>query len=365
MKSLGTLVFAVICATVMSISGCGGGGGGGGDSATVGSLSVSATVSGTQIVATAKYSNPLYSDLQGVKIDFASSQSSLVVGTTVSCDSTGTAVAVLNIVGVPSVETINIVARTGNLIASAPVSLTLPSLSLSLNTTDLTLGIPLVATAKYSNPHAASLKGVDIVFSSNNASLFDAVTVKTDDTGTAVAYMVPKNTISSTTNALISAKRDTQVQTASVTVKPASLTISAPADATKEISSTTGGYVRFIPSGVESFTVVKTGDGLPVANAEVTLSIQTILNGTGVDVIFWEDYPVDPYIDPTTITITTDSAGQFPIQATVDVPVGAADPGTETTNIVTVVWKVTYNSPSGLVTGYASTMYTVVNSVPE
>jgi len=364
MKFLRAVFLVSLCAVMSFVSGCGGGGGGGGITNTAGSLSVTATVSGSQIIATAKYTNASFANLSGLKIDFSTNQLGLVVGSTVTTDDSGTAVAVLNIVNVPSVTTVNVIAKTGNLTASAPVTLVLPTLSLTLNTATVSLGTPLVATAIYTNPYAVSLKGVNIVFSSDKTGLFDSVTVKTDDTGKAVAFMVPKNTITTQTNAIIYAMRDTQTQTASVTVKPESLTISAPANAEKEVKSTSGGIVRFIPSGVEKFTIVNTGDGLPLANKSVTLSIQTILNGEGVDVIFWKNYPVEPYTDPTSITIPTDSAGQFPIQATVDVPFPGAEPGGESNNIVTVVWKVTYTSSSGTVIGYASTMYSVTNKPP-
>lgn len=349
---------------IVMLSGCGSGSG---DTDTSGSISVSATVSGSKIYATAKYVNSLYSDVSGLKIDFTTDHPELVAEVKgVAVDSTGTAVAELTITGVPSQSTINVIASTGKggLKASAPVSLTLPGLALSLSNTTVSLGMPLIATATYSNPHAITLRGVKITFSSDKTGLFDPLTVETDDTGKATAVMIPKNTITAQTNAVIYATRDTQTQYSTVSVKPEGLKLSAPANASHDVESLTAGFVEFIPSGVESFAVLTTGDGLPLADKEVTISIQTIIGSTGTNVVFWENYPATPYTG-TSITIRTDSTGKCPLQASVLVPFSGEAPDGKHSDIITVVWKVTYESPSGTIVGYASTMYTVNVTGPK
>ncbi len=364
MSFLRLFIVSIILAVSTIITGCGGGGGGGGDSDTSGSLSVSSTVSGSQIIATAKYSNSAYSNLSGLKIDFSTDQPGLVEGRTVSVDSSGTAVAVLTITGVPSASTVNVIASTGNLKASSSVSITLPGLALSLSNTTISLGMPLIATATYSNPHATTLRGVKITFSSDKSGLFDTQTVETDDTGKATAIMVPKNTITAQTNAIIYAKRDTQTQYSTVSVKPEGLKLSAPSDASHDIESLVGGIVEFIPSGVENFAVLTSGDGLPLANKQVTIGVQTIIGSEGSNVVFWENYPASSY-QGTSITINTDSSGKCPLQASVLAAFSGKVPGGKHSDIITVVWKVSYESPSGTIVGYASTMYTVNVTGPE
>jgi hypothetical protein len=358
------LIKLVTLFSVLTVfSGCGGGGGGGGDSDTSGSLSVSSSVSGSQIIATAKYVNSAVSNPSGLKIEFTTDQPGLVQSKTVAVDSTGTAVALLSITGVPSSSTVNVIAKTGNLNASSSVAMTLPGLSLTLNTATLSLGAPLIATATYTNPHATSLKGVTIVFSADKSEIFETTTAQTDDTGKAVAIMKPKNTITAQTNVIIYAKRETQTQYANVTVKPEGLTLSAPADASHDIEATSDGVVEFIPSGVESFAVLTSGDGLPLANKQVTIGVQTIIGSSQTNVVFWKDYPATPYMGDS-VTIMTDSTGKCPLQASVLVPFSGEVPGGKHSEIITVVWKVTYESPSGTVVGYDSTMYTVNVSGP-
>jgi hypothetical protein len=364
MNFLRITLLTIVYAFMTIVAGCGGGGGGGGDSDSTGSLTVSTTVSGSQIVATAKYSNAAHSNPSGLKIVFSTNQPGLVEGKTVSVDSNGTAVAVLNIIGVPSTSTVNVIAQTGNLKATSPVTLTLPGLTLSLSSTTISLGTPLIATATYTNPHAATLKGVNIVFSADKTGIFDSVTVQTDDTGKATAIMVPKNTITSETNVIIYAKRDTQMQYSSLSVKPEALTLSAPANASHDIESLVDGTVEFIPSKVEEFSIVTTGDKLPLANKNVTIGVQTVIGSTGHNVVFWQNYPSTPY-QGNSVTITTDSLGKCPLQASVLVAFSGEVPGGKHSDIITVVWKVTYQSPSGPIIGYASTMYSVNVTGPE
>jgi len=217
------------------------------------------------------------------------------------------------------------------------------------------VGNKIFARVTYSN----AVQGLSVKFTNDGGTLLDkqSVEARTDSSGVAsVVFSIvgvntaKKNiTISASTGGLTAAP-------AVVTLNPVTLTVSAPADATKELKSLKSGIVEFVPSGF--LAVLTDGDGYPVQNTDVTISVQTTLSGTGTAVVFWGE---TGEITGSSITIKTDSNGQIPNLATVRVPFLGAAPGTETINVCTVVWKVT----SGGLVAYGTTQYTVSNSVPE
>lgn len=326
-------------------------------------LTITPSVSGSVVYVQVEYSSDNAPTLDDVPVIISTDQAGLIDPITVTTDAAGKALATMPLKLAPSVSTINFVATTGTLLARASVGLTIPSISLSLNKTNVSLGTTLVATATYSNVHDSSLAGENITFVTDRPDVFDNVVVPTDNSGKAIAYLVPKNTITSPVNVNIYAtNQDISSPSSIIQVKPESLTVAAPEDSSKSVASTVNGSVRFVPAGVENFTITSSGDGQPLANKNVTLSVQTVLNSTNSVVTFWQDYPSTPSTTPTSITVATDSMGKFPNQTTVDVDFVGVPVGSTSTRVITVIWKVTYDSPSGELVGYASTQYTVENA---
>ncbi len=321
------------------------------------------------VVVTAQYTDAAAATLEGITVNITTDHPELFDPQSRATDSAGQALFTLPPKALPDTLTYVIVTATANSTTKSYL-LTVnkrqaQTLSLAVNKTTVSIGTPLTATATFIDPNGGSVAGKTITFSSDAASLFDSVTATTNQAGVATAYLIPKNGATAPSSVDIRAAVDDLIDVEAITVQPETLTISPPADASKEIEDAVGGIVTFVPSGVENFTVYETGSSTPLANTDVTLSVQTVLNSTDNVVTFWQNYPAVPAPLGTSITVRTDSAGKFPIQATVDVTVGGAAPGETTNAIITVIWKVTYTSLSGPVFGYASTMYEVTNTVPE
>lgn len=229
------------------------------------------------------------------------------------------------------------------------------ALVLSVDATSVGPGTPVSVTATYTNPNTASKQNVPISFSTNNSRLFDNTSGHTDSFGTATALLTPKNGTTTPALVTITARTGDLVATQTVTVQPDTLTVTAPGDDSFSVKApAAGSSVTFVPSGV--FAVVRDGNGNPLQNKPVNISVSTIVNGSaGEYVTFWEDYPQVISNPPDTITITTDSNGVIPLQVTTTM----FAPGPGGSNVLTVVWKLTTTTASGTLVGYASTLYTV------
>jgi hypothetical protein len=236
-------------------------------------------------------------------------------------------------------------------------------------------GSQIVAKVQYTPADAKKdPRNMEVQISSSPA-VFGSQTAILDQSGQGVAILSPTAstlpssvTITAKVGGLVDVK-SVDIKTSDVTTtvpttdQPGSLTISAPANTEKTVKAAGGGTVTFVPSGVEKFTVLKSGSSsVPLANVPVTLSVQTVLNSTNYVVTFWQNYPSVPSPTGTSITVTTDSIGQFPNQTTVDVAFPATAVGTTSNAVITVIWKVTYTSTAGTSVGYASTQYQVTNS---
>lgn len=217
------------------------------------------------------------------------------------------------------------------------------------------VGNKIFASVTYSN----SIQGLSVTFTNNGGTLLDkqSVEARTDSRGVASAVFTIVGVNTAKRNITISASTGgLRAVPAELTLDPVTLTVSAPADATKTLKSISSGTVEFVPSGF--LATLTDADGFPMQNTDVTISVQTTLSGTGTAVVFWGE---EGEISASSITIKTDSNGKVPNLATVRVPFFGAAPGTETTNVCTVVWKVT----SGGLMAYGTTQFTVKNTVPE
>lgn len=220
------------------------------------------------------------------------------------------------------------------------------------------VGNKIFASVTYSN----AMPGLSVTFAIDKESkeLFDKASVeaRTDSSGVASAVFTIVGVNTAKRNITISASTGgLPAAPAVVTLSPVTLTVTPPADATKEVKSTLSGIVEFVPSGF--LATLTDGDGFPVQNSDVTISVQTTLSGTGTAVVFWGK---EGEISGSSITIKTDSNGKVPNLATVRVPFAGAPPGAETTNVCTVVWKVTSGT---LIIAYGTTQFTVNNKVPK
>lgn len=217
------------------------------------------------------------------------------------------------------------------------------------------VGNKIFASVTYSN----AMQGLSVKFTHDAGTLVDkqSVEARTDSSGVASAVFTIVGVTTAKKNITISASTGGLVAAPAVVIlEPVKLTVSPPADATKDVESAFPQIIEFVPKGF--LAALTDGDGYPVQNTDVTISVQTTLSGSGTAVVFWGE---EGEISDSSITIKTDSNGQIPNLATVRVPIAGVLPGTETTNVCTVVWKVT----SGSLVAYGTTQFTVNNSLPE
>ena len=115
-------LYMMVClAALLVISACGGQGGGGG-AGLIGSLSLTTSVTGSVVVATAKYSNAATTNLSGLEIAFNTDLFGPIG--TYRTDSTGTAVCEFKPPAFNGVKTFTVVAATGNLAQYSPLTMT-------------------------------------------------------------------------------------------------------------------------------------------------------------------------------------------------------------------------------------------------
>lgn len=235
-------------------------------------------------------------------------------------------------------------------------------LTLAVTPSTTALKSAVTASATYANPNKSSVQGIKISFRTNHPELFYDAEGTADSAGKASVLLTPKPLSAATgptgpVVVLITASVGDLVQTASFTVKPASLVITPPPE--KSFSAgdiTAGGILRYVPSGM--FVKVVDGSGNPVPQGtSVTVSVDSIVNGTAGDVIFWKDFPGGTTSAPSNVfTKGTDATGQVPIQATIDVIVPSS-----ATQAISVIWRVTTTDPDSGATiiGYATSMLSI------
>lgn len=230
---------------------------------------------------------------------------------------------------------------------------------INLDSTSMAIKGAITASVTYSNSKASSLKGVSISFTTNHPELFNNQTAETNDLGVATCVLTTKPLTAATgptapTEVVITVALGDLVKTSKITVKPAILNLSPPQDATYSGLGVAGSIVRVVPSGM--FVTVTDGGGTPKAGVPVTFAVDSIVNGTAGDVLFWSDYPGGTVSAPGgTFTKYTDTAGQVPMQATIDVVVPSVQ------HVVQVVWKATCPDPDSgaTITRYGTTLLTV------
>ena len=116
---------------------------------------------------------------------------------------------------------------------------------------------------------------------------------------------------------------------------------------------------RFVVAGAN--VVIKDAAGNPIQNQAVTISVQTIVNQvTGDDVVFFPDATNQIIAPPGILVVTTDSTGTALIPLAVDIVVPA--PATGSQHVIGVFWNVSASTPGGILTGTASTLFTVTNA---
>lgn len=234
--------------------------------------------------------------------------------------------------------------------------------TLAVDTSSATVapGTPIAVSATYANSNAAHVQNVEVQFSTNHPELFPSIKAYTNSAGVATALLAPVNGSLTPVTVAVTATTGNLVAVTNVTLQPNTLTVTPPTNGTFSAPATAAGaMVTFVPSGV--FAVVKDGNGNPIANWPVTISVSTIVNQMpGEGVTLWDNYPVTTATPPTTQTIVTDTTGKVPVQVSTDM----IAPGPGGSNVMTVVWKVTTTDPAtgGTLVGYGSTLYTVTTA---
>jgi len=219
----------------------------------------------------------------------------------------------------------------------------------------------VTAQATYTNALRNGLQGLEITFSTNKPAIFGTRVVKTDTSGTATCVLTANSPISPVSEAptaptvvTLTAKVGDLVQTKTFLVSPAAMTLTAPATGSFTGGGVVGGIVRIVPSGM--FAKVVDGDGTPLHNVPVTISVDSIVNGSAGDVLFWNDFPGGTLSAPPNIfTKNTDANGQVPMQVTIDVVVPSVS------HVVSVTWKASFTDPDSgaTITQFASSGFTV------
>lgn len=209
------------------------------------------------------------------------------------------------------------------------------SLSVAVSPASVAAGKTITVTATYLNPNTANVGGTEISITTNRPDIFDPATVLSRQ-ATPLIVKNP-NAIVTDQTVTITARTGDLVATATVIVKANKLSVAASGDTASLPATAAGSIVRFVPSG--DFITFTDGDGLPLANQHVTISVDTIVNQVaGADeVTFWSDYPADTIPAPDVITLTTDINGRIPPVYTVDM----LAPGPGGTHVITVVFRAT------------------------
>jgi len=219
----------------------------------------------------------------------------------------------------------------------------------------------VTAKATYTNSQRNGLQGLEISFSTNKPAIFGTRVVKTDTSGTATCVLTANSPVTPLSEAptaptviTLTASVGDLVQTQTFIVNPATITFTAPATGSFAGGGVAGSVLRIVPSGM--FARVADGDGTPLNNIPVTISVDSIVNGSAGDVLFWSDFPGGTLSAPPSVfTKNTDADGQVPMQVTIDVVVPSVS------HVVSVTWKASFTDPNSgaTISKFASSGFTV------
>jgi len=355
------------------LSGCGGVGDNSESSGTL-VLTVTNTTpnAGTAIPVSAQYGLVgKVNGMNGLKVTFSSpDHPELIAPNTAYTDSSGLAQALLQTNGsITKPVTLQLIAKVDDLL-SLPVSITLNPVNIDLSLGTLAMKTTVAAVnagasfsvgAQYTHPYVKDLHGITVTFSSDRPDIVAPVTGVTDPNGLTVVNMVAKNVVTTPTTVNITATVANIVSApAPLLVNPPTLVLSPPASATFNLTGAPEGAVaRFVVAGAN--VVIKDAAGNPIQNQAVTISVQTIVNQvTGDDVVFFPDATNQIIAPPGILVVTTDSTGTALIPLAVDIVVPA--PATGSQHVIGVFWNVSASTPGGILTGTASTLFTVTNA---
>jgi len=233
--------------------------------------------------------------------------------------------------------------------------------------TSVGAGTPVSATASITSSTGAPVNGLSVHFVSDDPTVIPNVSADTNASGVATVQLATRNIITTTKVVNVYAEYDGQKSQAfAITVNPATLTFTQPADQTH--SATVGSGVRIITSGAS--LQVKDPIGNPVQGATVTLSVPSFTNlvAGAAQVVFYPNGLNETYIPPftTTLTVTTDSTGTAFIPVAFD---SFAPLVADTSYIYTINWLATiqypgYNGTVLTITSQKQTMITVTATAP-
>ena len=195
-----------------------------------------------------------------------------------------------------------------------------------------------------------TLSGFEFQVESDNSSIIPAVGSTKSNNGTSYADVYVKNISTQTQTVHIRAKlKDGEIYSSWIplTVKPATLTLTPPADSTVEFTADTetnlcagGGFAtRLVVSGANvSF---KNTEGTAVQDQSIVISVDSISNPSGLDqVVFFPGGTLETSIPPyaTTLSATTNTSGLYLWPVAIDglIP---ADKGGQ--HVFVVNWRVT------------------------
>lgn len=368
MKAFKKMLQYVMIAMLPLMAACGGGSDGANGSLNL-AVSSPAVDAGDAIVATATLTTAKAGSLNGLDVNFSYR------------DNTGSVISVsgeTNVNGVATVQlptnaaitepdTVVVIAEVSDIKSnSIPVTINpvvldvnLGALSIGLSSATMNAGSALTATATFTHPYVQKLGGVPIVFSTDHPEIFDSVTINTTADGLAVAPLLSKNAITSPTTVSITATTGDLKATTTVLVKPATLSLIAPANASFSVQNAPAGAVmRWVVSGAS--VLVSDSNGNPIPNQSIKVSVQTIVNkNPGDKVVFFPSPGVEVIAPPGTINLMTDSTGKAIIPVAIDVQLSS--PGGQ--HVITVVWSVTTSVNGNNLVGYGSSMFTAINTI--
>lgn len=198
-----------------------------------------------------------------------------------------------------------------------------------------------------------SLSGIDSEVESDNPAVIPKVSASKSTAGSASANVTVNNISTTAQTVRIRAKiKDSSVTSPwiALTVKPATLELTPPADAsvtfisdtTSKLCASPGDIYRYVVAGAN--VTFKTPSGIPVYNQPVTITVTSVSNYSGYELVtFWPGGTNQTIMPPfnTTLTMNTDTNGTYYWPVAID---GYVPVSQNAVNTFVVNWRVTTTS---------------------